>query len=91
MSMLQGIKKDVCWREAWGRRGGCIVSLLSWESAVKENRREMMAEKKKGSQERNRTRSGYSTGMLWWCTRSWLAQSNYTFDVKAITSLAGCI
>lgn len=33
MSVLQGIKKGVCWREAQGRTGGCIVSLLMWECA----------------------------------------------------------
>lgn len=85
--MLQGIKKGVCWREAQGRRGGCIVSLLTWERAKKGtevkwclNRRE---ESTKG------TEQGVVTGlcgMLWCCTRSWLAQSSYTFDVNAITS-----
>lgn len=89
--MLQGIKKYACWREALGRRDACIVSVLSWESAEKRIGREMMAEQKKGSQERNRTRNGYSTGMLWWYRRSWLSQSNYTFDAKAIASLTGCI
>lgn len=28
-------KKGACWRETQGRRGGCIISLLTWESAKK--------------------------------------------------------
>jgi len=71
-----------------GRHGVGEVAALCHCCHGRVLKRQQKAEQKKGNQKRNnRTRSGYRTGMLWQCTRSWLAQSNYTFDVKAIASL----
>lgn len=88
--MLQSVKKAACWREPWGRRDGGVVSWLSWESAEGRLEGKRWLGRRKEDKETKRTASGYRTGMLWWC-RSQLAQSSYAFDVKAATSLDGCI